>query len=294
EDASLIFPLKQAICDVVLWCPRVIYLFPGHTLLLLFVPSFLLLQNSPYLQLSMATISLPNGLKTLFTVLGALMLALLLYTLITDGFPFRKELLTPWMAATLVDFYINVAILSAWVVYKEANWVSSIIWIILLISLGSIATSAYIVVQFLKLSSQESSQDPMTYVLLRHPHKSGIEPKTKCSVVAILRILFSVLGVVMLGTLVYTLVTDGSPFRTELLTPWMQATLVDFYINVVALAVWVAYKESNWIYAVLWVILLICFGSITSCIYVVWQLFQISYQDPAYLILVHHNDRKQI
>jgi hypothetical protein len=35
----------------------------------------------------------------------------------------------------------------------------------------SIATSAYIVVQFLKLSSQESSQDPMYYVLLRHPHK---------------------------------------------------------------------------------------------------------------------------
>ncbi|XP_050886706.1 uncharacterized protein LOC127091989 isoform X1 [Lathyrus oleraceus] len=229
----------------------------------------------------MATISLPNGLKTLFTVLGALMLALLLYTLITDGFPFRKELLTPWMAATLVDFYINVAILSAWVVYKEANWVSSIIWIILLISLGSIATSAYIVVQFLKLSSQESSQDPMTYVLLRHPHKSGIEPKTKCSVVAILRILFSVLGVVMLGTLLQNV------YR------WMQATLVDFYINVVALAVWVAYKESNWIYAVLWVILLICFGSITSCIYVVWQLFQISYQDPAYLILVHHNDRAE-
>ncbi|CAI8604291.1 unnamed protein product [Vicia faba] len=238
----------------------------------------------------MASISISNGLKTLFTVLGALMLALLLYTLITDGFPFRKELLTPWMAATLIDFYINVAILSTWVVYKEANWVSSILWIILLISLGSIATSAYIVLQFLKLSSQESSQDPMSYVLLRHPHKNSTEPTAKCSVVATLRILFSVLGVVMLGTLIYTLVTDGSPFRTELLTPWMQATLVDFYINVVALAVWVAYKESSWVYAVSWVILLICFGSITSCVYVVWQLFKISYQDPAYFILVHHSD----
>ncbi|XP_058764055.1 uncharacterized protein LOC131637485 isoform X2 [Vicia villosa] len=248
----------------------------------------------------MATISISNGLKTLFTLLGALMLALLLYTLITDGFPFNKELLTPWMAATLIDFYINVTILSTWVIYKEANWIRSILWIILLISLGSIATSAYIVLQFLKLSSQESSQDPMSYVLLRHPHKyvykkttieSGTEPNTKCSVVATLRILFSVLGVVMLGTLVYTLVTDGSPFRTELLTPWMQATLVDFYINVVALAVWVAYKESSWIYAVFWVILLICFGSITSCVFVVCQLFKISYQDPAYLILVHHSDR---
>lgn len=35
----------------------------------------------------------------------------------------------------------------------------------------SITTSAYIVVQFLKLSSQESSQDPMYYVLLRNPNK---------------------------------------------------------------------------------------------------------------------------
>ncbi|KAK2457844.1 hypothetical protein P8452_04582 [Trifolium repens] len=241
----------------------------------------------------MATVSLANGLKILFSVLGTLMLAVLLYTLITDGFPFRKELLTPWMAATLIDFYINVAILSAWVVYKEANWVSSILWIVILISLGSIATSAYIVVQFLKLSSQESSQDPMYYVLLRHPHKSDTDPKTKCSCVAILRILFSILGVVMLGTLVYTLLTDGSPFRSELLTPWMNATLVDFYINVVAIAVWVAYKESSWIYAVFWVILLICFGSITSCVYVVLQLFQISSQDPAYLILVHHSDRAE-
>ncbi|XP_004496413.1 uncharacterized protein [Cicer arietinum] len=239
----------------------------------------------------MATISLANGLKSLFSVLGALMLATLLYTLFTDGSPFRKQLLTPWMIATLIDFYINVTVLSAWITYKEKSWVSSIPWIILLICFGSIATSAYIVVQFWKLSSQESSQDPMYYVLLRHPHKSGTEPKSKQYAVATLRILFSVLGFVMLGTLVYTLVTDGSPFRKELLTPWMAATLVDFYINVAALAVWVAYKESSWIYAVLWVILLICFGSITSCAYVVWQLFQISCQDPAYLILVHYSDR---
>lgn len=33
------------------------------------------------------------------------------------------------------------------------------------------------------------------------------------------RVLFSVLGCVMLGTLLYTLVTDGSPFRKELFTP---------------------------------------------------------------------------
>jgi hypothetical protein len=32
--------------------------------------------------------------------------------------------------------------------------------------------------------------------------------------------------------------------------------------------------------------------SITSCVYIVLQLFQISCQDPAYHILVHHSDRQ--
>jgi hypothetical protein len=34
------------------------------------------------------------------------------------------------------------------------------------------------------------------------------------------------------GTIIYTIVTDGSPLRAELLIPWMKATLVDFYTNV--------------------------------------------------------------
>ncbi|XP_027366375.1 uncharacterized protein LOC113872769 isoform X2 [Abrus precatorius] len=241
----------------------------------------------------MAKISLAIGLRTLFAVLGALMLATLLYFLFTNGNPFTKELLKPWFLATLIDFYINVAALSVWIVYKESNWISSILLIILLVCLGSITTSAYIVAQLLKLSPQESSQDPIYYVLLRHPHKNGAAPKTEHSSAVTLRILFSILGFVMIGTLVYTLVTHGSPFRKELLTPWMTATLIDFYMNVTALAVWVAYKESRWISAVFWIILLICFGSITTCFYIAWQLFQISSHDPAYLILVRHGDRPE-
>nr|ACU23281.1 unknown [Glycine max] len=240
-----------------------------------------------------AKISLAIGLRTLFTVLGLLMLAIVLYTVFTDGLPFRKELLTPWMAATLIDFYINVVALAVWVAYKESNLISSILWIVLLVCLGSITTSAYIVVQFLKLSSQESSQDPMYYVLLRNPNKNGTAPQRKHSSIVTLRIIFSISGVVMLGTLVYTLITDGSPFRIELITPWLAATLVDFYFNVVALAVWVAYKESSWISAIFWIILLICFGSITTCFYITWQLFQIFREDPAYLVLVHHGDRAE-
>uniref|UniRef100_A0A368UG87 Transmembrane protein n=1 Tax=Glycine max TaxID=3847 RepID=A0A368UG87_SOYBN len=241
-----------------------------------------------------AKISLAIGLRTLFTVLGLLMLAVFLYTAFTDGLGVRflKELVRPWMVATLVCFYINIVAFAVWIAYKESNLISSILWIVLIALLGSIFTSAYIVVQFLKLSSQESSQDPMYYVLLRHPNKNGTAPQRQRSSVVTLRIIFSILGVVMLGTLVYTLVTNGSPFRKGVLTPWLATTLVDIYFHIVIYAVWVAYKESSWISAVFWIILLICFSSMATCLYITWQLFQISCQDPAYLVLVHHGDRQ--
>ncbi|KAA8537972.1 hypothetical protein F0562_027448 [Nyssa sinensis] len=236
-------------------------------------------------------VSLAIALRILFFALGCVMAATLVYTISVDGLPFRKDLLTPWMVATLVDFYINIVPLGAWISYKEYNWISTILWVVLLVCLGSITTCSYIVLQFLKLSSQESLQDPMYYVLFRHHNKDGVERK-KFSVVTA-RVLFSALGCLMLGTLIYTLLTDGSPFRKELLTPWMTATLVDFYINVVALSVWVAYKESSWISALVWIALLICFGSITTCAYIVQQLFQLSSQDPVYLVLLNSSNRAE-
>ncbi|KAB5568451.1 hypothetical protein DKX38_002244 [Salix brachista] len=205
-------------------------------------------------------IPLSNGLRALFLVLGCLMVATLTYTIYVDGSPFRRDLLTPWMIATLVDFYINTIALATWISYKESNFITATVWIVLLICSGSITTCAYIFIQLLKLSPEESLQDPLYHVLLRQeikylgfncfadtplpddgslnaPIHKGVEQKTKQSAVVTLRIAFSLLGFLMLGTLIYTLITDGSPFRKELLTPWMTATLIDFYINVVALSV---------------------------------------------------------
>ncbi|KAL2503752.1 hypothetical protein Adt_19373 [Abeliophyllum distichum] len=232
------------------------------------------------------------GLRIVFIVLGCVNTATVIYTIATDGHPFRKELLTPWMEATLIDFYINILAIGAWIVYKESNWISAIIWIVLLICLGSITTCGYIVLQFLKLSPQESLQDPIYFVLLSKTKKFGTESKRKLSV-ASTRVIFSVLGCLMLGTLIYTIASDGSPFRKDVLTPWLSATLVDFYINVVALSVWVAYKESNWMSAVFWIILLICFGSITTCAYIVVQLFHLSSEDHVFLVLFSSRSRSE-
>ncbi|KAH7443541.1 hypothetical protein KP509_02G039500 [Ceratopteris richardii] len=110
------------------------------------------------------------------------------------------------------------------------------------------------------------------------------------------RAVFGLLGLVQLVTVVYTLITDGSPFRMELLTRWMVATLIDFYINMVPIAAWVFYKESSWIKGFIWAVLLVCFGSITSCWYITWKLFQLSTQDPIYMVLLrdpHSREEKK-
>ncbi|XP_015169706.1 uncharacterized protein [Solanum tuberosum] len=236
--------------------------------------------------------TLAIALKSLFSVLGCLITATVIYTVATDGLPFRIELLTSWMAATLIDFYIHIIVIWSWVVYKESNWITAILWVVLLVCLGSIATCGYIVLQFLKLSTQESLQDPIYFVLLRRQEKTETEQQRKCSLLTA-RILFPALGCLMLGTLIYTIVTDGSPFRRDVFTPWLTATVIDFYVGVVALSVWVAYKESSWLSAALWIILIICSGSISTCAYIALQLFNLSSQDPVYLVLFSSSNRAE-
>ncbi|XP_039143696.1 uncharacterized protein LOC120280812 [Dioscorea cayenensis subsp. rotundata] len=229
--------------------------------------------------MAMAGSSSLMAYKMLFSVLGCVMVVTLVYTLLTDGSPFRRELLTPWMVATLVDFYVNVVAIATWVVYKESTW-SALLWTILLVCSGSIATCAYIVKKLSEICSQDPVQNPVRHVFLR----IGCDWKTKNFSIVFLKILFSVLGLVVFTTVVYTLITDGSPFRMELLTPWMAATLIDFYINVVAISVWVIHRESSWITSFIWIIFLICFGSITTCVYIVVQLFHLSRQDQSTVV----------
>ncbi|KAK3130711.1 hypothetical protein QOZ80_6BG0497020 [Eleusine coracana subsp. coracana] len=224
--------------------------------------------------------------RVVFSGLGLLMVATLVYTCATDGSPIRPNLLTPWLTATVVDLYVNLIAISVWVIYKEANWISSAIWVVLLLCFGSAVTCAYIVKKLFEVTPGPS-QDPLDLLLLRQGNLS----QRNCSCVVIGRIIFSILGVFVAVIVTYTVITDGLPFRKELLTPWMAATLIDFYINVFAISVWVAHKESSLISAAIWICLLICFGSITTCGYIVIQLFHVSYQDPIYHMLLNSHNK---
>ncbi|PKU65499.1 hypothetical protein MA16_Dca012221 [Dendrobium catenatum] len=177
--------------------------------------------------------------------------------------------------------------LEVWVAYKESSWLSTCFWVILLVCFGSISTCAYIVKQLFSISGQDSSQDPLQLVLLR---KDG-ESKVNCSSVVLGRIVFSALGIIMSAIVVYTLVTDGWPFRMELLTPWMAATLIDFYINVFAISVWVFHKESTWIRAIFWVCLLICLGRVARCLYMLLNLQRRRISDDIYHLLAKSEPR---
>ena len=70
----------------------------------------------------------------------------------------------PWMTATLKDFYANLVIIALWMLYKERGWASRLVWVVLFVCLGSIATSAYVLVQLFRVSSG----DPVERVLLNH------------------------------------------------------------------------------------------------------------------------------
>ncbi|KAG7016393.1 hypothetical protein SDJN02_21502 [Cucurbita argyrosperma subsp. argyrosperma] len=207
--------------------------------------------------------------KKIYSVLGCLMAVNLVY-LFSDGWPFRKEIFTPWMVTTLIDYFILVTVLSIWMFYKEESWLTAIFWIVLVQTLGS---------------SRGCSRPSTT------PRALCITGSLMASSAVIgWRILFILLGCTMVATLGYTLATDGSPFRRELLSRLMVVVLIDFYFNVIVIAAWVCYKESNWIAAAVWIVFLVCLGSIATCAYILWQLWQLSsqesFEDIVYNVLI--------
>ncbi|WP_343693397.1 DUF1475 family protein [Chitinophaga sp.] len=65
----------------------------------------------------------------------------------------------PWMRATLWDFYTNVLVIFIWICYKEKTIISKGIWLLLLITLGSIASCIYMLVQLFRLPPAEGLKE---------------------------------------------------------------------------------------------------------------------------------------
>ncbi len=65
----------------------------------------------------------------------------------------------PWMRATLWDFYANVVVIFFWLCYKEKSIILKLIWLVMLVALGSIASCAYVLIQLFTLKPGEGLKE---------------------------------------------------------------------------------------------------------------------------------------
>lgn len=61
----------------------------------------------------------------------------------------------PWAIATLYDAYFGFVTFYAWVLYKERRVWTRVLWFLLIMGLGNIAMSFYVLIQLFRLRPQE-------------------------------------------------------------------------------------------------------------------------------------------
>jgi len=70
---------------------------------------------------------------------------------------------SPWAVATLFDAYFGFVTFFVWVCFKERSFASRLTWFVLIMALGNIAMSSYVLIQLFKLKPDE----PLSRLLLR-------------------------------------------------------------------------------------------------------------------------------
>ena len=67
-----------------------------------------------------------------------------------------------WTIATFIDAYCGFLTFYAWVFYKELRWVKKIAWFLVIMLLGNIAMSAYVLLQLRRLAPDEEANGILT------------------------------------------------------------------------------------------------------------------------------------
>lgn len=62
----------------------------------------------------------------------------------------RAIVSTRWGMTTLVDLYLGLAVVGAWIAYRERSALRAAPWIVALALLGNLATAAYVVIAALR------------------------------------------------------------------------------------------------------------------------------------------------
>jgi len=70
---------------------------------------------------------------------------------------------SPWSVATLFDAYFGFTTFFVWVCFKERSFGARVVWFVLIMGLGNIAMSGYVLLQLFKMKKDE----PLSNLLLR-------------------------------------------------------------------------------------------------------------------------------
>jgi len=106
-----------------------------------------------------------NNIITALKILFSLLLVWMSYTVISTSIEsnlFKQWHFLgsiPWMRATLWDFYANVTVIFLWVCYKENSIALRLLWLVLLVALGSIASCAYVLIQLFRLKPEQGIKE---------------------------------------------------------------------------------------------------------------------------------------
>src|SRR5579872_4391859 len=69
---------------------------------------------------------------------------------------------SPWAVATLYDAYFGFITFFCWVAYREKSHTAKAIWFVLIMALGNIAMSFYVLIQLFRLKRDE----PISHLFL--------------------------------------------------------------------------------------------------------------------------------
>ncbi|MDE2195676.1 MAG: DUF1475 family protein [Gammaproteobacteria bacterium] len=107
------------------------------------------------------------GLKLLFAAIFMVMATVNIWAALhlPLGDSLRLFSRNPWAVATLFDAYCGFLTFYVWVLYKERATGPRILWFILVMGLGNVAMSGYLLIQLFRLRADE----PVWAVLQRRP-----------------------------------------------------------------------------------------------------------------------------
>jgi hypothetical protein len=64
-----------------------------------------------------------------------------------------------WFRATLADAYVGFLVAYAWIAYLERRWSARLVWLALVLALGNIAVTAYVLRRLLRLPASATVED---------------------------------------------------------------------------------------------------------------------------------------